>query len=151
MTNEDISKKRDRTLTQRIHIRNEVEYRDPYDMNGEENPYYHSSPTLVSGVYGKRRFRAVMQFGLTPWAFIEVTDKEVKKVKPDNIGRGIASVQTIAKGVGKTHLKPGHKWVGWSYDLPTDYSPVDILRAKGKKWTTKAILKDIKRVIDTIE
>lgn len=149
-TNEDISKKRDRTLTQRIHIRNEVEYRDPYKAGEDENPYYHASPTLVSGVYGKRRFRAVMLFGITPWVFVEVGSKEVKKVKPDLIGRGIASVQDTAKGVSKSQLKPDHKWVGWSYDLPTDYSPTDRSRAKGKKWTTQAILKDIKRVIDNI-
>ena len=151
MTNEDISKKRDRTLTRRIHIRNEVSYRNPYDESEHASPYYHSSPTLVSGVYGQRRFRAVMLFGITPWAFIEVSEKDVKKVKPENIGRGIASVQSTAKGVGKTRLKPNHKWVGWSYDLPTDYNPSDRLRSKGKKWTTTAILKDIKRVIDAID
>jgi len=148
MTNEDISKKRDRTTTRRIHVRNEVEYRNPYS-DAKDSPYYHSSPTLVSGVYGKRRFRAVMLFGITPWAFVEVDKKDIAKVRPDKIGRGIASVQHSAKGVGKVHAKPNTRWVGWSYDLPTDYSPIKA-GAKGKKWTTEAILKDIKRVIDAI-
>ena len=148
MSNEDISKKRDRSATQRIHIRNEVEYTSPMDV--DESPYYRSSPTLVSGVYGKRRFRAVMLFGYTPWAFIEVSKKDVSKVNLEPIGRGISSVQTTAKGVGKAHAKPDHKWVGWAYDLPTDYAPTKI-GSKGKKWTTAAILKDIKRVIDGIQ
>jgi hypothetical protein len=145
--NKDISKKRDRSVTQRIHIRNEVEYLNP--MGANESPYYRSSPTLVSGVYGKHRFRAVMLFGVTPWAFIEVSKSEVGKVDLDYIGRGISSVQSTAKGVGKTNLKQDHKWVGWAYDLPTDYAPTK-LGANGKKWTTAAILKDIKRVIDHI-
>lgn len=148
MKNEDISKKRDRSVTQRIHIRNEVEYTSP--MGVDESPYYRSSPTLVSGVYGKRRFRAVMLFGYTPWAFIEVNKKDVSKVNLEPIGRGISSVQTTAKGVGKANAKPDHKWIGWAYDLPTDYAPTK-LGSKGKKWTTAAILKDIKRVIDGIQ
>lgn len=150
MTNEDISKKRDRTTTQRIHKRNEVTYRNPLDGETAESPYYQSSPTLVSGVYGKHRFRAVMMFGMTPWAFVEVDKKNVGKVKPEIVGRGTALVQQSAKGVGKVHAKPDARWVGWSYDLPTDYSPLSIERKKGKKWTTDAILKDIKRVIDAI-
>lgn len=147
MTNEDISKKRDRSTTQRIHIRNEVEYISP--MGVDDNPYYRSSPTLVSGVYGKHRFRAVMLFGVTPWAFIEVPKTELSRVMLDPIGRGISTVQTVAKGVGKAHAKPDHKWIGWAYDLPTDYAPTKIGN-KGKKWTTAAILKDIKKVIDNI-
>jgi hypothetical protein len=148
MTNEDISKKRDRTAVQRIHIRNEVEYISP--MGVDENPYYRSSPTLVSGVYGKHRFRAVMLFGYAPWAYIEVPKKNVSKVNLEPIGRGISAVQSSTKGVGKAHAKPDHKWIGWAYDLPTDYAPTK-LGSKGKKWTTKAILKDIKTVIDHIQ
>lgn len=150
MTNEDISKKRDRSATQRIHMRNEVSYRNPLDGETADSPYYHSSPTLVSGVYGKHRFRAVMLFGITPWAFVEVDKKNVGAVKPELVGRGTGSIQQVAKGVGKAHATPNAKWVGWSYDSPTDYSPSDMLRKKGKKWTTHAILKDIKRVIDAI-
>ena len=148
MESKDISKKRDRSTSPRTHIRNEVEYRNPY-ADLEDSPYYHSSPTLASGVYGKRRFRAVMLFGITPWAFVEVDKKDVGKVRPDKIGRGVASVQPSAKGVGKVHAKPNTRWVGWSYDLPTDYNPTKP-KSKGKKWTTKAILKDIKSVIDAI-
>jgi hypothetical protein len=91
-----------------------------------------------------------MLFGITPWAFVEVDKKNVGKVKPELVGRGTGSIQQVAKGVGKAHANPTAKWVGWSYDLPTDYSPSDMLRKKGKKWTTDAILKDIKRVIDAI-
>lgn len=147
----EIERSLDRSKVQRIHIRNEVEYKSPYGPDSSAKKYYQSSPTLASGVYGGYRFRVVMNYGLHPCAYIEVPDKEVRKVQESQkVHGGVTYVGNSVKGVGKKYLKQGMVWVGWDYSHSSDYTPL-VANSGNKQWTTEEIVKEVKTVINDIK
>lgn len=109
----------------------------------------HPHEVLHSGEYRGYKF-AITSLGSHPCAYIEnkmgAYDQEDEKV----YGLGTHSDVTYC-GECLWDEEDKTNWIGWAYNLYTDYACTRVFTREGKKWTTEEIYEEVKEVIDNAE
>lgn len=109
----------------------------------------HPREVLHSGEYRGYKF-AITSFGSHPCAYIEnkmgACDEDDEKV----YGLGAHGDITYC-GECLWDEEDKTSWIGWAYNLYTDYARMGVFTREGKKWTTEEIYEEVKEVIDNAE
>lgn len=107
---------------------------------------------LAHGVYHGRNYY-VVSFGTHPCAYVDVSDllnmtrKEQKYIEDAIDCHGgityLSAELVVANNKGR--------YIGWDYAHCTDYSGYMPRESLAKKWTTREMVSECKRVVDQIE
>lgn len=111
-----------------------------------------AASTLANGIYKGVRFKVLMNHGMSPCAYISLDDKQeiIVDILDHLIHGGITYRGEHLKGDYKKYEALKRKWIGWDYAHIGDFNPI-IPTSGGRRWTTEAIVSDVKKVIDSIK
>lgn len=136
-----------RNPASRTVIYGEVEYKAP-----QPGVPVVAAQTLANGIYKGVRFKVIMNHGVNPCAYISLDDNQemLADILDHLIHGGITYRGDNLKGDYKKYKAQGRRWIGWDYAHAGDFNPI-VPTNGGYRWTTEAIVADIKKIINAIK